>query len=135
MGPFRRGLIIAAAALTPGAAMAEVCETLRPGWDGVPITIWGEALALFSSPASLFLLAASVTALLLRSAWGALVVCVLWSGLTMMVAAADPEGQRAGAMAEGCRASPALFILAVAALCGGMILYTSRKPREGSTAP
>lgn len=114
--------------LMPGPAFADVCQTVRPGWDGLPVTIWGEALALLVSPAALFLLAASATALILRSAWGVLVVCVLWSGLTMLIAAGDPGGLRGQALAEGCRASPAVFIIAVAALCGAMILYTSRKP-------
>ncbi|PVA10427.1 hypothetical protein DC366_09370 [Pelagivirga sediminicola] len=127
MGPLRRGLIAATAALPPGAALAGTCDTVRPGWDGVPVTIWGEAAALFSTPAALFLLAASATATLLRSAWGALVVCVLWSGLTMVITAADPGGLRALARSEGCAASPAIFIAAVALLCGAMILYTTRK--------
>ncbi|MFX0546458.1 hypothetical protein ACEWPL_013025 [Roseovarius sp. S1116L3] len=129
MGPVRRGLITAALTLAPGTALADACGIERPGWDGVPVTMWGEALTLFSSPAALALLAASAIAVLMRSAWGALIVCVLWSVLTMIVAAADPTGLRAEAMAAGCRASPALFIIAVAAICGAMILHTSRKSK------
>ncbi|WP_162497398.1 hypothetical protein [Roseovarius dicentrarchi] len=125
MGPLRRGLI--AAAFLPGAAWAGACETVRPGWDGTPITAWGEALALFSTPAALFLLAASVTATLLRSAVGALVVCLMWSTLTMIVVSTDPTGLRDASRIEGCTGSPALFIVAVAALCAAMILYTTRK--------
>ncbi len=125
MGPLRRGLI--AAALLPSTAWAEACVTERPGWDGVPVTALGEALALFSTPAAVFLLAASLTAIALRSAFGAAVVCVLWSALTMIIVAADPTGLRDLARLEGCTASPALFIAAVALLCAGMILYTTRK--------
>jgi hypothetical protein len=125
-----RGRLIAAlpAALLPGAAWAAACDSLRPGWDGTPVTVWGEALALLSSPASLFLLAASATAVLLRSALGAVVVCVLWSGLTMMIAASGPAGPRGLARAEGCAASPAVFIAGIALLCAAMVLYTSRRP-------
>ncbi len=115
------------AALLPGAAWAGACETVRPDWDGVPVTALGEALALFSTPAALFLLAASVTAIILRSAIGALVVCVLWSGLTMIVVTTDPTGLRDPARIEGCSGSPALFIIAIAVLCGAMILHTTRK--------
>ncbi len=133
MGPVRRGVSPAAAlfVLAPTAALAEVCDKARPSWDGVPFTVWDEALALFSTPAALFLLAASATAILLRSAWGALVVCVLWSGMTMLIVTTDPTGMDDLARLEGCLASPALFILAVATLCGAMILYTNRKPRRG----
>jgi hypothetical protein len=53
----------------------------------------------------------------------------------MLIAAADPTGMRAAALIEGCRASPALFIVAVAALCGAMILYTSRKTKDTGAAP
>ncbi|MFX0542914.1 hypothetical protein ACEWPM_014430 [Roseovarius sp. S4756] len=125
-------MITAAALLVPGAALAEVCDKERPDWDGVPVTMLGEAIILFSTPAALILLAASAIAVMARSPWGALVLCVLWSGLTMMVAAADPTGLRAQALAEGCLASPALFIVAVAAICGAMILHTSRKPKSAT---
>lgn len=126
MGPLRRGLITAAA-LLPGPAWAEACATVRPGWDGVPVTAWGETLALFSTPAALFLLAASVTAIALRSAIGALVVCLMWSTLTTIIVATDPTGLRDQARIEGCTASPALFIAAIAILCAAMVLYTARK--------
>ncbi len=115
------------AALLPSAAWADVCATERPDWNGVPVTAWGEALALFSTPAALFLLASSVTATLLRSAIGALVVCLMWSTLTMIVVSTDPTGLRDASRLEGCTGSPALFIVAVAALCAAMILYTTRK--------
>ncbi|SEK68496.1 hypothetical protein SAMN05421666_0460 [Roseovarius nanhaiticus] len=144
MGPVRRGLTAAAplaamlaALLTQATAtlaqeaatVTGVCKDERPLWDGTPVSMLGEAVILFSSPAALILLAASAIAVALRSSWGALALCVLWSGLTMLIAAADPTGLRAEAFAEGCRASPALFIVAVAAICGAMILHTSRKPR------
>ena len=143
MGPVRRRLItgatalptlgLAATALAQEAAVSGVCAEERPNWDGVPVTMAGEALILFSTPAALALLAASVIAVVMRSPWGALVLCVLWSGLTMMVAAADPTGLRAQALAEGCRASPAIFIVIVAAICGAMILQTSRKPKDAAS--
>jgi hypothetical protein len=53
----------------------------------------------------------------------------------MMVAASDPTGLRADAVIEGCRASPVIFIVAVAVLCGAMIVYTSRKPNDAPAPP
>ncbi|MFD0858848.1 hypothetical protein [Roseovarius aquimarinus] len=128
-------MIAAALALSPGAALAGACDLMRPGWDGAPVTIWAETLALFASPAALALLVGSALAVAFRSPWAALVLCVLWSGLTMLVAVADPGGLRAEALAEGCRASPALFIVIVAAICGAMILRTGRPAPERDETP
>jgi hypothetical protein len=123
MGSFRRGLILA---LLPTSAFAEVCSTERPNWDGMPVSMIAEALALFTTPGALFLLAATVVALFLRNSNGVLVVTCLWSGLVTIVATTGGE-VRAAAVEEGCVSSPALFIVAVAAICGCSILYTLRR--------
>ncbi|QIE46838.1 hypothetical protein G5B38_15640 [Pseudohalocynthiibacter aestuariivivens] len=118
-------MIAAALGSLPGAALAEVCANERPDWTGVPVSAWAEALALFSTPAALFLLAASAVAVMLRHQWGALAVCVLWSFLTMAVTMFDTD-MRASAMTEGCIGTPIVFIVAIASLCVAMILYTGR---------
>ena len=118
MGSLRRGLILA---LLPAPAWAQVCEELRPGWDGTPISAWSEALSLFTSPAALILLAGSLIAVRYKSQWGTLAACVGWSALVSVFAFWD--GGRTDAMAEGCIGSPMIFILAAATLCVAMVLY------------
>ncbi|MDX1785439.1 MAG: hypothetical protein R3210_04880 [Roseovarius sp.] len=130
MGPIRGRLITALMCSLPGVAFADVCRSQRPEWNGQPVTIWGEALALFSSPAALFLLAASAVAVALRSQSGALVVCVLWSFLALGIISFDPK-TRALAVNEGCVGSPILFIEVIALLSGAMIVYTSRRVQKG----
>lgn len=128
MGPVRGGLIVA---ILPSTSLAEVCETERPGWDGTPVTAVGEAVNLFLSPAGLILLIVSLIALRFRNQWIGLVAILLWTGFMTLVTMADPTGMRAPAMAEGCVGSPTLFIVAAAAICVGIVLYT--KPRTGGT--
>ena len=110
-------------------ALADVCDTARPGWDGTRVGAFGEALALFLSPAGLILLAASIIALRFRSQWLGLATIILWTGFITVVTMADPTGMRADAMAEGCIGPPTLFIVAAAAICVAIVLYT--KPRSG----
>ena len=86
-----------------------------------------EALALFSSPAALVLLLASAICIRFRSQIGTLIVVLLWTTLVSLVAFRAPDESRLAAIGEGCIGSPTLFIAAVAAICGGMILYTSRQ--------
>jgi len=112
-------------ATLPGPALAEVCSTQRPNWDGTPVTALGEALQLASSPITLILIIATLLVLRLRSQWGGVAVVVLWTGLTSMLTMIDPTGARAPGMAEGCIGSPTLFIAVVAAICVATILYTA----------
>lgn len=129
MGPLRGGLILS---LLPGLARASACDTERPGWDGVPMTALGEALLLFSSPAALVLLAATILVIWLRHQWGALAVCLLWTALVSVVAFIGSSGEtHAAAVTEGCVGSPTLFIAAVAAICVAMIFYTAPRPSRG----
>ena len=118
-------------ALLPTAAWAEVCDKERPGWDGQPVGMLGEAVNLFLSPAGIALLVLSVIALRLRHQWVGLVAVILWTVFITVVTMADPTGLRPQAMVEGCIGSPALFIVAVAAICVGIVLYT--KPRDRGT--
>ena len=129
MGPLRRGLILASFLLMPGVASAEVCDRTRPNWDGTPVSAMQEAIFLFATPATLLLVVASLAALRFRHQWGALVVVVLWTLLVSLIALGNPTGVRPQEIAEGCVGSPALFIGVVAAICVGMIFYTT--PRQG----
>lgn len=132
MGPLRRGLILAAA---PTPALAEVCDKLRPDWDGQTVTALSEALSLTASLPSLILLAGTVAALRFRNQTLALVVVVLWTILVSILGLRAPGGVQAQAIIEGCVGTPALFIAAVVAICVGTIIYTGpfrRRADEGS---
>lgn len=111
-------------ACLPTSALAEVCDKIRPGWDGAAVTPLGEALFMFQTGPSLLLLVATAIALRFRSAWGGLVVVLLWTLLVSVLAMGDPFGFDGQAQAEGCIGSPALFIGLVAAICVGTVLYT-----------
>ncbi|MEO0403027.1 MAG: hypothetical protein AAF214_11680 [Pseudomonadota bacterium] len=126
MGSVRGGLTFT---LVPGAAWADVCDKERPLWDGAPVSAVGEAIGLFTTPAGVFLIAATALALALRSQWGGLVAVLLWTGFITFVTMADPGGLRSDAMIEGCIGSPTLFIAAVAAICVGTVLYTMPRQR------
>ncbi len=128
MGSLRRGLTCATLLFWASPVLAEVCDTDRPDWNGTPVTMTEEALALLLSPAGLILLAGTILALRFRSQWGGLIVVVLWSGFVSLIALADPTGTRALALQEGCIGSPALFIALVIAICAGTILYTAPLP-------
>ena len=131
MGSLRRGLSAAAlAAVAPQMALAGVCETVRPGWTpGTPATAWTELAALMGTPVSLALLLLSALAMRLRAARGALVLTLLWTAWISAIAFGGIDGAlRAEAAREGCIGSPALFIAAVAALCGAMVFWTTRRP-------
>lgn len=124
MGPIRRGLILA---LIPLPAWAGVCEEVRPGWDGTPITILGETLALLSAPAALLLVVLSLAAIRFRAQWLGLGTIVFWTIFVSVITMATPSDLRDLARAEGCVGSPALFIALAAAICGAIVIYT--KPR------
>lgn len=132
MGPLRRRLIAALALIClPLPALAEVCDKVRPGWDGAPVSVWQEALWLFGSPAALVLLLCSVLAFRFKSSWGALAVFVGWSFLVGAFTFWDPTGgQRALAKAEGCIGSPAIFVAVVLVISVGLLLYTGKPEAE-----
>jgi len=116
-----------AATFFPVSARAEICDKPYPDWDGTPVTAFGEALNLFLSPAGIALLLLSVVALRFRQQWVGLAAVLLWTVFITVVTMADPTGLRPAMLAEGCVGSPTLFIVAVAAICVAIVLYT--KPR------
>lgn len=105
--------------------MSAVCSQLKPDWDGMPVSMIGEAVALASTPIPLVLFVASIVAIRFRSQWGALALVVIWSFYVAFLTILDPANTFANARVEGCLGSPTLFIAAVAAICVGMILYTA----------
>jgi hypothetical protein len=122
-------LLTLALLLTPSAALAEVCDKIRPGWiPGTQATALSEAFHLFTTLPAILLLLCSVLVLRKRSQWGALAVVVLWSGMISLITFLDTPFVSEAAKLEGCIGAPTLFIGAVAAICMAMILYTM--PRE-----
>lgn len=119
-----------AVALFPQAALAEVCDKVRPLWNPAegPAGALNEALHFATIPVSLVLLLATAIALRFRSSWGGLAAVCGWSALVFVIVfgdAQDPTGIVPMARAEGCIGSPALFIALVAAICVGTVVYTA----------
>ena len=107
MGPFRRRLSLTLLiSVMASPALAEVCYKERPDWDGIPVTLESEALALFLSPAGLFLLGALAVAVLFRHAMGTAIVALLWSFFISFIVWPDPTGLRGARISEGCEAQP-----------------------------
>jgi hypothetical protein len=114
-------------ALLPAKTRAETCATLRPDWNGDPATQLSEAIGLFLSPAGLFLGAALAVAVLFRHPMGTCLVALLWSVFITFLVMPDASGQTAMARAEGCLASPTLFIGLSTAICALAVYYTFRR--------
>lgn len=144
MGPFRGRLsqapanfikfapLAAIAALSPTGALANVCEQVRPfvgASEGG--TAFTEAMSLMGTVPSLVLLLLSALAIRFRWQWVALGVVVLWSVWVSFIAMSSPSPIMEQAISEGCVGPPTLFIALVAAICGGMMLYTA--PRKAPT--
>lgn len=120
-----------ALALLPAPAWAEVCEKLRPGWEGGPVSMVDEAISIFTSPLSLILLVATAFAFRFRSQWATMAVCAGWSLLVTAFTFFDPTGGlRRQAEVEGCIGSPALFIALAGALCVGLALCTGTPAKK-----
>ena len=128
MGPIRRGLILLPLLMAPSAGMAQVCEQQRPGWDGAPVSAFGELVFLMQTPIVLALILATALAFRLRNQWVGLVVVVGWSTITYFM---NSGTTNADAITEGCIGSPTLFIGMVFALCVGIVLYTAPLPKRG----
>jgi hypothetical protein len=112
--------------------MSEICETLRPMWDGTPPSALSELVTLAAAPPSLILIAATALTFRFRNQWAALAVVVLWSFYTGFLTIIDPGAVLAAGRAAGCLGSPALFIAAVAAICVAIILYTAPNESQKS---
>ena len=131
MGPIRRRLIWATAFLAPVPAWAEVCTLQRPGWDGTPVTAFGELLFLLQTPVVLILIILTALALRFRSEWGGLAVVVGWSLSTFLATGWGSNGDtRALAINEGCIGNSTLYILFAALVCIGVVLYTAPLKRD-----
>lgn len=132
MGSLRRGLIAAALTVSPSAASAAVCSKVRPFVEtGEMGTAFTELVSLMGTPPSLILLVLSALAIRFCWQWAALGVVVLWSVWVSLIAMAAPDDTLLLAIEEGCVGPPTLFIGLVAAICGGMMLYTA--PRKAKT--
>ncbi len=127
MGPLRGGLILS---LLASPALAGVCDETRPAWDGMPVTALDEALYLFTTPISLFLIAALATAVVFRHAMGAALVALLWGFFITSLILPDGAGTSAAAITEGCAASPALYIALSGAICLSAVIYTARREKR-----
>ena len=126
MGSVRRGVILAAFAGLPAPALADICAQVRPNWSGSEATALTEAVALFGTTPSLLLIVATALVVRFRSQWGGLAVVVAWAMWTSAVAL-NGNAQLAQAATEGCVGSPALFLIGVALMCAGTVLYTLPK--------
>lgn len=129
MGPLRGRLALlwAAATLFPSAAVAEVCDKVRPLWSrsSGPASAWDELFALLSLPITLSVTALTILALFTRWRLLTVISALLWAGLASVVAY-DNYGPvlddvRYFAIKEGCIGSPHLFIALAIAICAGMI--------------
>lgn len=133
MRGFVRLAVSAACLATPGAALAEACEKIRPDWDGTPATAITEALHLAASLPSVVLILGTALALRFRSQWGGLAAVAGWSFLVsihVFPVRSDPVRQMA--LTEGCIGSPSLFIAVVAAICMATVLYTAPTVRRSN---
>lgn len=109
-------------AFAPSAARADTCDTIRPAWDGNPVTGFGELMFLLQTPIVLALILTTALALRFRNQWFGLVVVLGWSMATYFLTGGDLH---TAAMAEGCAGPTTLFIVAVFALCAAIVLYTA----------
>ena len=111
----------------PNTVWADICSTLRPNWDGGPVSAWSELLHLAQTPIVIALLITTLLVLRFRSQWGGLAVVVGWSFVTYLSLSSNIQQTAAS---EGCVGNPALFIAVVALLCIGVVLYTAPLPRR-----
>ena len=79
MGSVRRGVILGLVAAMPTQVLADICAQVRPNWSGSEVTALTEAMALFGTPPSLFLIVATALVVRLRSQWGGLAVVFAWA--------------------------------------------------------
>ncbi len=130
MGPIRRRLIWGVLLLVPAPAWAEVCDKMRPGWNGAPVTAFGEFLYLLQTPVVLLLIVATALAVRFRSEWGGLVVVIGWSLSTFLATGWGDGAVRAAGVTEGCMGNSTLFIAFAALVCVGVVLYTAPLKRD-----
>ena len=122
-------LVIAWTILIATPAHAEVCDKERPNWDGSPVSLVDEAIALALGPTGLFFIGATAVAVLFRHSIGVGIACVMWAFyITALIMRGDDVFEQA--VAEGCIGNPALFVGLVAAICLAAVLFTIRREKR-----
>ncbi|THD83498.1 hypothetical protein E7811_09440 [Aliigemmobacter aestuarii] len=105
MGPFRGRLIAAGAGLAaPRAALAEVCDKIRPAWDAAagPIGWWGEFAHVFGSIPVMALLTVFLVSMWRGWRWVLAPVSFAAMALAVLLYIGSGAETRAQAVAEGC---------------------------------
>lgn len=124
-------MITSLTVLCPAPAWAEVCNSVRPDWDGASVTALGEMLYLFQTPVVLLLVLASALAIRFRNELAGIAVVVGWSVATYLVTGwGTTDGVRDTAMNEGCVGSPAAFITVAVVVGIGVVLCTAPLARQ-----
>ena len=130
-----RGRLVLWGAVCPSTALADVCDKMRPSWDGTPATLSDEAAILFFEPLSLVAVAASAITVWFRSKIGSIGVFARWVWIAVWALASSTlhDDLWEAISEEGCRSSPDLFIGLSAAICIAT-LYLVWRPRKARTS-
>ncbi len=133
----RTGTASTVLVLLPGAALAEVCDKIRPGWDisNGPVSQVDNVLFFFSaSPATIILVGLIVISLLLRNRWMCLIsalVSIALATILMLDWVLEWGGKVTEfGIAEGCVVPPYLLsavFLAVFFVCLSVALRRRRE--------
>lgn len=117
MGPVR-GRLIAALALLPQAAWAEVCDKIRPDWnpDQGPVTGGAETLYILTSPMGVGLILLMALAMVFPRRWLALLAALPTLAVAGVLFIGRQADMATTAMATGCIGSalPAVVLLVLA---------------------
>lgn len=117
MGPLRRGLI---ATLAPTTAWAEVCDKVRPNWDGTPQTVLDHTIWMLAHPSGLLVLGVFALALVLRRWWGWLLSGLVGLFISLLLILDEIPTEMTYihdlAQLEGCVGAPYLSLTLVAAI-------------------
>lgn len=119
MGPVRRRLTTAAAALLPLPAHAESCAAIRPDWtaEAGPQSALAETAYILASPPVLALALLLALGAWFPRIWLAFPAALLTLGFAGLLFLSRQSDAAAQALAEGCIATPlpALILLVLAA--------------------
>ena len=117
----------------PSSALIDACASVRPSWDGMPVSLLYETLFLFTTLPVLGLLFVTAIAIWSRIRWVAFIASALWLFAISIMLTADLHDIRWEARTEGCIGSEALFLGLCAAICVGT-LYLGIRLRRRPTA-
>ena len=117
MGPVRRRLT-AALALLPVPALADVCAGLRDGWTAgdSPVSAWGEAVYILTSPPAIVALVLLAVALWKPRPWLSVFLSFPAFALAALILFSRQAPTAAQAQAEGCIGTPYLALVLLAVL-------------------